>query len=273
MTRSGERSAAATADDDSVSVRVLLALLVGVLAIAAFTGGLGSAAVGSNACGTGVVAGNGGYTYAGHQASYKGHGVRATIALTSAPAVEAGHVAGWVGVGGPGQGVNGEDAWIQVGVAAMPGLEPFIYAEVTRGGREPHFILVERGVRVGDARKLAVLEMAGRPGWWRVWVDGNPVTNPIRLRGSSGRWAPIATAESWDGGQGACNSFAYRFERVSVSYGGGGSWKPFVSAYSFLDGGYRLQALATAPAKQGVYTRRLSSSGDAPLPYAFLASS
>ena len=123
------------------------------------------------------------------------------------------------------------------------------------------------------ARRLAVLEMSGRPGWWRVWVDGNPRTKPVRIRGSSGRWAPIATAESFNGGKVSCNQFAYRFERVSVSYGGGGSWKPFVSAYRFLDGSYKLRALATAPAEQGVYARELSSRSRKPLPYAFEATS
>ena len=103
-----------------------------------------------------------------------------------------------------------------------------IYAEITRGGAAPQFILVEEGVAVGRPHKLAVLEMAGRPGWWRVWVDGQAVTDPVRMRGSSGRWAPIATAESWNAGTPACNAFGFRFERVSVSYGGGGSWRPFV---------------------------------------------
>jgi hypothetical protein len=251
---------------------VLLALLTGAFAVSAFGGGSTTASAGSRACGMDV-AGNGGYTYAGHQASYKGHGVRATITPTRALEVEAGHVSGWVGVGGPGQGANGEDAWIQVGIAALPGLEPFLYAEITRGGRYPQFIPLENGLQVGKSRRVAVLEMAGRPGWWRIWVDGNPVTKPVRLRGSSGRWAPIATAESWNGGQVSCNRFAYRFERVSISYGGGGSWKPFVSAHRFLDGGNKLQALATAPAEEGAYGRRLSASSKAPLPYAFLASS
>ena len=36
-----------------------------------------------------------------------------------------------------------------------------------------------------EPHKLAVLEMSGRPGWWRVWVDGQAVTDPVRLRGSS----------------------------------------------------------------------------------------
>ena len=53
-------------------------------------------------------------------------------------------------------------------------------------------------------------------------VDGQVVTDPVALGGSSGRWAPIATAESWNAGSPACNTFGFRFERVAVSYGGGG---------------------------------------------------
>ena len=259
-------------DEERVSFRVLLALLAGALLAASFAGGSSTASAGAQACGADV-AGNGGYTYAGHQASHHGHGVRATVTPTRALEVQAGHVSGWVGVGGPGQGANGEDAWIQVGIASMNGMEPFLYAEITRGGRTPQFILLEAGAKIGQPRSLAVLEMGRKPGFWRVWVDGTPRTKPVRLRGSSGRWAPIATAESWNGGEAACNRFAYRFERVSVSYGGGGSWKPFVSAHRFLDSGYQLRALATAPAKKGVYARKLSSSRRAPLPYAFVASS
>jgi hypothetical protein len=253
-----------------VSFRVFLALLAGALAAAALVGHSSTASAGAQACGADV-AGNGGYTYAGHQASYKGHGVRATITPTRALEVQAGHVSGWVGVGGPGQGANGEDAWIQVGIASMQGMEPFLYAEITRGGRAPQFILLEAGAKIGQSRNLAVLEMGRKPGFWRVWVDGTPRTNPVRLRGSSGRWAPIATAESWNGGEAACNEFAYRFERVSVSQGGGGSWQPFVSAHRFLDSGYKLRSLATAPAEKG--SRRLAGSRRAPLPYAFVASS
>jgi hypothetical protein len=260
----------APTDHKRVRLRVLLLLLVGAFLAASFVGSSGTASATAQAC-SADVAGNGGYTYAGHQATYKGHGVRATITPTRALEVEAGHVSGWVGVGGPGQGANGEDAWIQVGIASMQGMEPFLYAEITRGGRHPQFILLEAGAKVGQSRNLAVLEMGRKPGYWRVWVDGTPRTNPVRLRGSSGRWAPIATAESWNGGQAACNTFSYRFERVSVSYGGGGSWQPFVSAHRFLDRGYKLRALATAPAVKGA--RRLAGSRRGPLPYAFLASS
>jgi hypothetical protein len=192
--------------------------------------------------------------------------------MTRAPSVEAGHVAGWVGVGGPGQGANGEDAWIQAGIASLEGMDPVIYAEITQGSGAPDFFLVEEGVALGRPHKVAVLEMSGRPGWWRVWVDGQVVTDPVRLRGSSGRWAPIATAESWNAGTAACNAFGFRFERVSVSYGGGGSWRPFVSGHKFQDGATVLRDLAAAPAQSGTYGRTLANEARV-LPYAFVAAS
>jgi len=246
------------ADVRRVRARRLLAVLVGVVSAVAFVGAATTASAG-RACLSETRAG--GYSYAGHQAAQRGHGVRATIMLTRVPTVDAGHVAGWVGVGGPGQGANGGDAWIQAGIAAMPGTKPFLYAEITREGREPEFILVEKGVPVGRSHRLAVLEVPGKRGWWRVWVDGRAVTDPVRMRGSSGRWAPIATAESWNAGLPTCNAFGFRFDRVSVSSGGGGSWRPFVSGHRFLDGTHRLRDLPTAPA-----------SGSA-VPYGFIAAS
>ena len=247
--------------------RRVLAALVGASALAALVGGPTTAAAG-RACAGGTGAD---YSYAGHQASYRGHGVRATIALTRAPSVEAGHVAGWVGVGGPGQGPNGEDEWIQAGIASLPGAEPLLYAEVTREGGAPEFIPIEDGVAVGRSHRIAVLETSGKPGWWRVWVDGHAATDPIELPGSSGRWAPIATAESWNAGTAACNAFAFRFERVSVSHGGGGSWRPFVSAHRFLDGSHTLHDLAAAPAVSGV--SRSTQESSSVLPYGFVAAS
>jgi hypothetical protein len=234
----------------------LLALVSAAFVLAALAGESGTATAGStSACG--YDADGNGYTYAGHQSTTTGHGVRATITPTRALNVAAGHVAGWVGVGGPGQGVNGEDAWLQVGIASVEETQPFVYAEIARDGRQPQFMLLQEGLRIGESHRLALLEMSGRPGWWQVWVDGNPKMKPLRIEGSSGRWAPIATAESWDGGRGACNRFAFRFERVSVS--DGGSWRPFVPGYQFLAGGNQLRSLAqSAPA--------------AP-PYAFVASS
>jgi hypothetical protein len=241
-----------------VRLAYLLALVSAAFVLAALAGESGTATAGStSACG--LDADGNGYTYAGHQSTTAGHGVRATITPTRALNVTAGHVAGWVGVGGPGQGVNGEDAWLQVGIASVEETQPFVYAEIARDGRQPQFMLLQEGLRIGESHRLALLEMSGRPGWWQVWVDGNPKMKPLRIEGSSGRWAPIATAESWDGGRGACNRFAFRFERVSVSYGSGGSWRPFVPGYQFLDGGNQL--------------RSLEQSAPAAPPYAFVASS
>lgn len=257
------------ADENTVSLRPLLALLVGTLLVSALIGSSRTATAGSSGCGADFAA-NGGYTYAGHQATHRGHGVRATISAVRVPEVAAGHVAGWVGLGGPGQGPNGEDMWIQVGLASIPGMANFLYAEIARGGRTPRLILLEENVPVGESRDLAVLEMSRRPEVWRVWVDGRPVTKPIRLRGSAERWAPIATAESWNAGQRACNQFAFRFERVSVSHGRGGSWFAFRPGYHFRDGQYKLRLLAGVPeGNRG--SRRLAAEG--PDPYAFVAAS
>jgi hypothetical protein len=191
--------------------------------------------------------------------------------MTRTPSVEAGHIAGWVGVGGPGQGANGADAWIQGGIASLPGTDPMIYAEITRAGRSPQLIPIAGSVTPGRSHTVAVLEVARRPGSWRVWVDGRAVTGPVDMGGSSARWAPIATAESWNAGTAVCNSFGFRFERVSVSYGGGGSWRPFVSGHRFRDGTNVVRDLASAPAKSGVYQR--VKSGETVVPYAFVATS
>jgi hypothetical protein len=263
-------------DVGRVTLRTTLApvaLAATALVVATLVGASKAANAGSRAC-LADGAGNGGYTYAGHQATRRGHGVRATISAFRAPEVAAGHVAGWVGLGGPGQGAKGENLWIQAGLGSMPGMGTFVYGEVVRSGREPQFLLLEEDVPVGSSRRLAILEMSKRPERWRIWVDGKPVTKPIHLPGSSERWAPIATAESWNGGEAACNSFAFRFERVSVSHGRGGSWFPFKPGYRFRDADYRLRQLAAAPSSRRA--RSLADGAGAtgrPAPYAFVASS
>jgi hypothetical protein len=220
-----------------------LAVIAALATVAALAAGVATA--GPQPCGTGRH-GSSGYAYAGHQAKVTGHGVRARITVLERPQVEAGHVAAWIGVGGPDQGPNGEDEWLQVGIATLPNMEPMLYAEITRPGVGPQFVPLEETVPVGEMRNLAVLEMNKRPGYWRVWVGGQPVTDPIRLPGSSGRWRPIATAESWNGGQATCSTFAFRFERVGVAGWRGGSWHPFVPGFRFLDQGYRLHQLRPA---------------------------
>ena len=225
-----------------------------------------SAAAGALGCGSGAN-GSAGYAYAGFQSTGVSSGVRATVASTRAPSVQAGHAAAWIGVGGKSAGPKGETMWLQTGVAALPNTPLMVYAEITRPQSDPVFIPLLQNVQVGERHRLAVLEMNRRPGVWRVWVDGKPMTDPIVLSGSHRIWKPIATAESWNGGRAVCNSFAFRFDGVGVAAATGGSWRPFAPGYKFQDRGFGVKRLSAAPGTQ----RTLS--GGAPAPYAFEASS
>ena len=181
-----------------------------------------------------------GYAYAGFQSAHRGHGVRATLTALAIPRVSNGHVAAWVGVGGVGLGPNGSDQWLQVGMNAFHGTGTNLFYEVAAGGGAPRYHELATGIALGTQHRVAVLELPARPDHWRVWVDGKPVSPPILLAGSSGRFEPIATAESWDGGTRACNRFSYRFDRLAVASARGGGWRRFVPAHRFHDRGYRI---------------------------------
>lgn len=168
------------------------------------------------------------------------HGISAVVTSLGRPAVESGHVAGWVGVGGPGQGPGGSDEWIQVGLNSLPGTGNTLYYEVTRPGAGASYAEVAANVGNGRPVRVAVLETAGDSNAWRVWVDGKPVTAPIELAGSHGALTPMAMGESWDGGRPACNRFNYRFERVNVAQAPGGSWQTARDAAVLQDPGYRV---------------------------------
>jgi len=242
-------------------IAAIAGALAGVAALAVFLSPAGANSS-SLACGSGTH-GSQGYAYAGLQSKRVGSGVRATITALREPSVAAGHAAGWIGVGGPGAGPNGETMWLQTGVAAMPGTPLMVYAEITRPGQDPAFVPLRQDVAVGESHRLAVLEMSRRPGVWRVWLDGQPVTDPIVLPGSHRRWEPLATAESWNGGEATCNGFRFRFEKVGVARSLGGSWQPFVPGVTFRDRGYQVRQLSPAPAGS-----RLLSAGS-PQAYAF----
>jgi hypothetical protein len=137
-------------------------------------------------------------------------------------------------------GPNGEDAWIQVGFSGFPAGGNRLYFEVTEPGRAPRYAEVDGDVPAGEAHRIGVLEMARRPGTWRVWVDGVPVSDPVFLPGSHGAWIPMATAESWNGGRPACNRFEYRFESVMVARAAGGRWRTFRPGTTFEDPGYQV---------------------------------
>ena len=181
-----------------------------------------------------------GYSYAGLSATSSAYGISAIVTPLDAFDVVSGHVAGWVGVGGPGQGPGGTDEWLQIGLAGFPGVTGSdVYYEVALPHRYPVYHQVAANLPLGKPVKVAVLEMHNRPNWWRVWLNRRPVSQPILLPESHGRWSPIATAESWDGGTGgACNTFLYRFRRVSVARAPGGGWH-------LLSGGYPISSSQT----------------------------
>lgn len=173
------------------------------------------------------------YVYAGIAGSARvaGVGARITPAAVGQFHVLAGHVAGWVGVGGPREGPNGSDEWIQVGFSAFPDwLGNDLYYEVAKPGSPPVYSRVQASVSAGTGVQVSVLEMHGRRNWWRVWVDGRPASGPIYLPASDNRWRPIVTAESWDAQTDACNDFGYQFDGIRITLDPGGLWHPLGAA-------------------------------------------
>ena len=226
-------------------VTKILRLLLVTTAVAAAA--LGGGAARALACGN-----SGGYSYAGIGAPSAAFGISATITPLDAFDVLNGHVAGWVGVGGPGEGPNGTDEWLQVGYAGFQGITGSdIYYEVALPGRYPTYHQVSAGLPVGAATRVSVAELHSRPEWWRVWVNHKPVSPPIHLPGSHDAWSPIATAESWDGGTGGmCNTFLYRFNHVSIAHAPGGNWRQLVGGYPIRSAATRLRR---APGSAGFF--------------------
>ena len=138
-----------------------------------------------------------GYAYAGVGSASRAYGISTRLQAATAPQVVNGHVAGWVGVGGPGAGPNGTDEWLQVGFSAFPrSAFSSLYYEVAQPHQAPRYVELESGLPPGTASKVAVVELAGKRGWWRVWVDDKAVGAPVYLPGSHGAWRPLATTEN-----------------------------------------------------------------------------
>jgi hypothetical protein len=213
------------------SVKGILALLAAAL--------LAAVAVSSSAAAT---CGAGSYSYAGVGSKTATSGVSATIRPTATPNVRDGHVSGWIGVGGVGAGPNGMDEWIQIGVTANPGdTTSRIYYEIARPGRSTVYRELSHRVGVGEAHWFAVLELAGRPGWWRVSLDGLPISAPVFLPESHAKWNAQMIGESAGGAtSGACNLYAYAFGDVSLASAGSGAWGTVGPFHLFQDPFYRL---------------------------------
>jgi hypothetical protein len=200
------------------------------------------------ACGTSA------YAYAGLGASQRAFGVASWLQTTTAPQVLSGHVAGWVGVGGPGAGPNGTNEWIQVGFSAFPGTAfSNLYYEVAQPNKAPYYTEIESGLAPGTVRKVAVLELAGRRGWWQVYVNNQPIGSAVHLPGSHGAWRPMATTETWGGGSHVCNRFRYQFGSVSIATKPGGAWRRLSQHYTFQNHGYRIRRLGAATFLAGTF--------------------
>jgi len=164
------------------------------------------------------------YDYAGAQDVRPRSGIRARVRAVTEPRVAAGHVAGWLGVGGPGRGPNGTTEWLQVGYSAMFDWPQQIYYEVTLPDRATRYHTIKASLVPGETHVIAVVEVRGRRGSWQVLLDGKPVSPVIALPGSHRRFAPQALAETWNAGTKQCNHYSYSFREIRVALVPGGSW-------------------------------------------------
>lgn len=199
------------------------------VAVAALGGAARAHACGSN-----------GYSYAGVQAAAPAFGISATVTSVEAFPLLSGHVAGWVGVGGPGEGPGGTNEWLEIGLSSFPAVTGSdLFYEVSQPAAFPAYHRVATNLPAGTAFEVGVLEMRNHPDSWRVWLNGRAVSKPIRLPQSHKRFVPIATAESWDGGtHGVCNTFLYHFRGVRIAHAPGGGWRG-------LSGGYPIRSSVT----------------------------
>jgi hypothetical protein len=137
--------------------------------------------------------------YAGGQTKTPDAGIRATIGTVSPPKVVNGHVAGWVGVGGPNAGPKGRAEWRQAGYAAFDTGQAQVYYEVTVPGETPAYHTVKATLRSGERHLVGVLEVSKQSGGWRVWFDGRAVSPVLSLPGSHGKLVPQAIGETRNG--------------------------------------------------------------------------
>ena len=209
-------------------------LLLATAAVAALA--LVGSVAAASACGTN------GYSYAGIGAPTFGSGISAVITPLGLFDIANGHVAGWVGVGGPGEGPNGTDEWLQIGLSGFPGLYTDVYYEVTLPNQNPVYHEVVANPPAGHPYRFAVVEV--QPNYWRAMLNGQPVSPAYYLPQSHDRFMPIATAEAWDGGTGACNNFLYSFQKVKVTSRPGG-------VFHNLTGGYNIKSAKTTLRRAG----------------------
>jgi hypothetical protein len=186
-----------------------------------------------------------GYSYAGVQNPGAAYGVAGTLGMLGVPNVRSGHVAAWIGVGGAGLGPGGSDVWLQAGIARDEGGAARLYYEVKRPADANATYVQLATVRPGETHKISVLERRSQRNGWRVWIDDAVASPTFRLPRSHGAFQPVATAESWDGGQSVCNGYSFRFGHLAVAAEPGGGWQPMRLARVLRDPAYHLSIQGT----------------------------
>jgi hypothetical protein len=187
-----------------------------------------------------------GYSYAGLYSPSRASGIAATISMLDTPAAfgATSHVAGWVGVGGPGLGPNGADEWLQVGLATFGSTGGArLYYELARPGSPPQYQELETGIVPGIRVRVAVMELPYARDRWIV-VSPAGVSGPFYLPRSHRAWAPVATAESYAETQ-RCNRYAYRFGGLQLARADG-TWRTMHQAGTLQDPGWRLRRQGAA---------------------------
>jgi hypothetical protein len=182
-----------------------------------------------------------GYSYAGLYSSARASGIAATISMLDTPAAfgETSHVAGWVGVGGPGLGPNGADEWLQVGLATFGDSGGGrLYYELARPGSAPQYQELASRIVPGIRVHVAVMVLPYARNQWIV-VSPAGVSGPFYLPRSHGAFAPVATAESYAETQ-RCNRYAYRFDGLQLARKDG-TWQTLRRAQTLQDPGWRLR--------------------------------
>jgi hypothetical protein len=173
-----------------------------------------------------------GYDYAGLEQPGVASGIRALLTNMGTPGVgTGGHVAGWVGIGGPGLGPNGTDEWVQVGYAGFPGGSSQIYYEVAQPNLAPKYHTVVERVTPNAKNLVGVAEV--KANGWQVSVNGKVVSPVIVLPGSSGKFVPQSIGETWNGGTTICNIYAYGFGNVQVTPRPGSAWVLGKAGYKY----------------------------------------
>src|SRR4051794_41984551 len=81
-----------------------------------------------------------GYAYAGVYTTKAVAGVAATLTMLAKPTVPAGHVAGWVGVGGAGMGPGGPHEWLQGGLASLDQPRGRPYSDLAPPPQKPEVV-------------------------------------------------------------------------------------------------------------------------------------